>query len=120
MGNIGKTSLRLDFEVRRKEPDGAVEEELIATAHFVLVAVRRDTLLRLIRIRFNEPPAEVIATIQACADASQLDAWIDGVVTARRLAEVGPQTAETNGSRPHLLGLVAKTVGGLEVGPDDR
>ncbi len=44
VGNIGKTSLRLDFEVRRKEPDGAVEEELIATAHFVLVAVRRDTL----------------------------------------------------------------------------
>src|SRR5882724_1219992 len=43
-GNIGKTSLRLDFEVRRKEPDGAVEEGLIATAHFVLVAVRRDTL----------------------------------------------------------------------------
>src|SRR5437667_10063754 len=43
VGNIGKTSLRLDFEVRRKEPDGAVEEELIATAHFVLVAVRRDT-----------------------------------------------------------------------------
>ena len=34
----------MDFEVRRKEPDGAVEEELIATAHFVLVAVRRDTL----------------------------------------------------------------------------
>jgi acyl-CoA thioester hydrolase len=44
VGNIGKTSLRLDFEVRRKEPDGAVEEELIATAHFVLVAVRRDAL----------------------------------------------------------------------------
>jgi YbgC/YbaW family acyl-CoA thioester hydrolase len=44
VGNIGNTSLRLDFEVRRKEPDGAVEEELIATAHFVLVAVRRDTL----------------------------------------------------------------------------
>jgi acyl-CoA thioester hydrolase len=44
VGNIGNTSLRLDFEVRRKEPGGAVEEELIATAHFVLVAVRRDTL----------------------------------------------------------------------------
>jgi acyl-CoA thioester hydrolase len=44
VGNIGKTSLRLEFEVRRKEPDGAVEEGLIATAHFVLVAVRRDTL----------------------------------------------------------------------------
>jgi len=44
VGNIGKTSLRLDFEVRRKGADGAVEEGLIATAHFVLVAVRRETL----------------------------------------------------------------------------
>jgi acyl-CoA thioester hydrolase len=44
VGNIGKTSLRLDFEVRRKRPDGELEEGLVATAHFVLVAVRRDTL----------------------------------------------------------------------------
>src|SRR5258708_21623772 len=44
VGNVGKTSLRLNFEVRRKKLDGTVEEGLIATAHFVLVAVRRDTL----------------------------------------------------------------------------
>jgi YbgC/YbaW family acyl-CoA thioester hydrolase len=44
VGSIGKTSLRLNFEVRRKGPDDAVEEGLIAIAHFVLVAVRRDTL----------------------------------------------------------------------------
>jgi len=44
VGNVGQTSLRLNFEVRRKRPDGVIEEGLIATAHFVLVAVRRDTL----------------------------------------------------------------------------
>jgi YbgC/YbaW family acyl-CoA thioester hydrolase len=44
VGSVGKTSLRLNFEVRRKTPDGAVEEGLIASAHFVLVAVKRDTL----------------------------------------------------------------------------
>src|SRR5437016_9366530 len=44
LGSVGKTSLRLNFEVRRKEVGGSVEEGLIATAHFVLVAVRRDTL----------------------------------------------------------------------------
>jgi acyl-CoA thioester hydrolase len=44
VGSIGRTSLRLDFEVRRKGSAGAVEEGLIATAHFVLVAVRRETL----------------------------------------------------------------------------
>jgi acyl-CoA thioesterase FadM len=44
VSRVGTTSLRLNFEVRRKSPEGAVEEKLIATAHFVLVAVRRDTL----------------------------------------------------------------------------
>ena len=38
IGRIGTKSLRLNFEVRRKG-----EKELIAEAHFVLVAVRRDT-----------------------------------------------------------------------------
>lgn len=38
VGRIGTKSLRLNFEVRRKG-----EEAMIAEAHFVLVAVRRDT-----------------------------------------------------------------------------
>lgn len=38
VGRIGTKSLRLNFEVRRKG-----EDELIAEAHFILVAVRRDT-----------------------------------------------------------------------------
>ena len=38
VGRIGTKSLRLNFEVRRKN-----EPALVAEAHFVLVAVRRDT-----------------------------------------------------------------------------
>lgn len=38
VGRVGTSSLRLNFEVRRKG-----EEELVAEAHFVLVCVRRDT-----------------------------------------------------------------------------
>jgi YbgC/YbaW family acyl-CoA thioester hydrolase len=38
VGRIGNSSLRLNFEVRRKG-----EDTLISEAHFVLVAVRRDT-----------------------------------------------------------------------------
>lgn len=41
VGKLGRTSMRLNFEVRRKGNDGAVEEELIASAHFVLVATKR-------------------------------------------------------------------------------
>ena len=38
VGRVGTKSLRLNFEVRRKG-----EAETLAEAHFVLVAVRRDT-----------------------------------------------------------------------------
>jgi len=38
VGRFGNKSMRLDFEVRRKDVD-----EIIATAHFVLAAVRRET-----------------------------------------------------------------------------
>jgi YbgC/YbaW family acyl-CoA thioester hydrolase len=44
IGKIGRTSLRLNFEVRRKDKSGKLEEGLIATAHFVLVSTRRDNL----------------------------------------------------------------------------
>jgi YbgC/YbaW family acyl-CoA thioester hydrolase len=44
VGNIGTTSLRLNFEVRRKDRDDKIEEKLIATAHFVLVSTRRNNL----------------------------------------------------------------------------
>ena len=38
VGRVGTKSLRLNFEVRRSG-----EDDLVATAHFVLVAVRRGT-----------------------------------------------------------------------------
>ena len=38
IARIGRSSMRLNFEVRRKG-----EEALVATAHFVLAAVKRDT-----------------------------------------------------------------------------
>jgi YbgC/YbaW family acyl-CoA thioester hydrolase len=44
VGNIGRTSLRLNFEVRRKTEDGTIEKDLMATAHFVLVSTDRKNL----------------------------------------------------------------------------
>ena len=38
VGRMGSKSMQLNFEVRRK-----ADEEMIATAHFVLVSVRRET-----------------------------------------------------------------------------
>ena len=44
VGKIGRTSLRLNFEVRKKNEAGEIEEKLMATAHFVLVATDREDL----------------------------------------------------------------------------
>lgn len=44
VGRLGRTSLRLDFEVRRKRDDGMIEQDLMATAHFVLVSTERANL----------------------------------------------------------------------------
>jgi len=44
VGKIGRTSLRLNFEVRKKNEAGEIEEDLMATAHFVLVATDRENL----------------------------------------------------------------------------
>ena len=50
---------------------------------------RREVLLRAIRLRFGGPPADLAAAIDACEDIALLDTWIDGVITVRRLADVG-------------------------------
>ena len=44
VGRIGTTSLRLNFEVRRKTEDGTIEKDLMAAAHFVLVSTDRKDL----------------------------------------------------------------------------
>ena len=44
VGNIGRTSLRLNFEVRKRNDAGEIEDDLMATAHFVLVSTDRKDL----------------------------------------------------------------------------
>jgi len=44
VARIGKSSLRLNFEVRKKNEAGEIEEKLMATAHFVLVSTDREDL----------------------------------------------------------------------------
>ena len=44
LASIGKSSLRFNFEVRKKNEAGEIEEKLMATAHFVLVSTDRANL----------------------------------------------------------------------------
>jgi predicted transposase YdaD len=48
---------------------------------------RRRVLLKLLRVRFGEIPADALARVEA-ADAEQLDRWAERVVTAESLDEV--------------------------------
>lgn len=50
---------------------------------------RRAVLLRLLRVKFGELPAGVVATVEACTDVAQLDRWSEGLLKARRLSDVG-------------------------------
>lgn len=53
------------------------------------VRSRQQTLLRLLRKRFGDVPEAVAEQVNATRDIGQLDAWLDGVVTAARLDDVG-------------------------------
>ena len=48
---------------------------------------QRKLLLRLLRVRFGELPESAVAQVQT-ADAGQLDAWAERVLSAPTLAEV--------------------------------
>jgi hypothetical protein len=55
---------------------------------------RRQILERLLRQQFGRVPRSVVETIQATDDVPRLDAWIDAVVTAKTLADVGITAAQ--------------------------
>ncbi len=50
---------------------------------------RRQVLLRLLKRRFGNVPATVSATIWTTHDPDQLDEWLDQVVTAETLDDIG-------------------------------
>lgn len=49
----------------------------------------RQMLLRLLRFRFGDLPAETTDAIENCTEQDQLNAWIDAFATARTLSQVG-------------------------------
>jgi YbgC/YbaW family acyl-CoA thioester hydrolase len=62
VGHIGNSSMRLDFEVRRKG-----EESLVATAHFVLASVKKDSFQK---VRVPEELRERLAPYTAESSSS--------------------------------------------------
>jgi seryl-tRNA synthetase len=59
-----------------------------------MLKARRQTLIRQLGKRFGEIPDEMIRTIETTQDAEELDRWLDNVLTAKNLGEVGIASAE--------------------------
>ena len=52
------------------------------------IETRQQTLLRLLRRRFDDLPSEVTQAINATTTADQLDEWLDRFATASSLEEM--------------------------------
>jgi hypothetical protein len=59
------------------------------------VQLRQQMLLRLVRVRFRKVPKAVEGIILATTDTAQLDGWLDLVVTASSLSDMGIGTASS-------------------------
>jgi hypothetical protein len=66
--------------IERGRLEGRQEGELLA---------RRSTLLMLLRGKFGKVPAKVVKRVDAEADAAQLDGWLEGVLSAQSLDDLG-------------------------------
>jgi recombinational DNA repair protein RecR len=53
------------------------------------IETRQQTLIRLLHRRFDDLPAEVTQAINATTATEQLDQWLDQVLTASSLEEMG-------------------------------
>ena len=51
--------------------------------------VQRRTLLRHLRTRFGPPSQEITHAVENTDDPTRLDAWLDRVLTAKDLSEMG-------------------------------
>ena len=49
---------------------------------------KRETLVRQLRTRFRTMPEAIMTQIQNTEDLAQLDAWLDAVVKAKKLADI--------------------------------
>jgi hypothetical protein len=55
---------------------------------------KREALLRLLRLKFKKVPDAITAEVQATQDGEQLDAWLDVVLTAKKLSAMPFQSGK--------------------------
>jgi hypothetical protein len=63
----------------------AIREEAAVEARLL---ANRETLLRLLRLRFKKIPSSVEATIEATRNRDTLNEWLDAFATAKKLGDI--------------------------------
>ena len=79
---MGKTMADVLMERGRKEGQRKGERK-------AGLETRRQTLVRQLGRRFGDVPPEVVSAVESTADVDQLDTWLDRLVTASTLEELG-------------------------------
>ena len=79
---MGKTAAEAMMARGREEGRNEGREEGQITA-------LRDTLLRLLRQRFGTLPVAMVNVVKTTSDRPHLEAWLDRVLTAETLDDVG-------------------------------
>jgi hypothetical protein len=79
---MGKTMADVLLERGRKEGQRKGERK-------AGLETRQQTLVRQLGRRFGDIPPEVVSAVESTADVDQLDTWLDRLVTASTLEELG-------------------------------
>lgn len=58
------------------------------------VRTRQQTLIRLLRRRFGDVPRGIVRAVESTTDVAQLDDWLDRLVVADTLDELGIPAAK--------------------------
>jgi hypothetical protein len=83
---MGKSYAQVLIERGREE---GLERGLERGREEAALSTRKQTLFRLLTKKFGELPSSASAVIDSTADVAQLDAWLESLVAAKRLDDVG-------------------------------
>jgi ElaB/YqjD/DUF883 family membrane-anchored ribosome-binding protein len=77
------------MKIRKTGAEALMERGERQGAQKAGLLTRRQTLVRQLRKRFGSVPSDVVSVAEATDDVKQLDDWLDRLVTAQTLDELG-------------------------------
>src|SRR5262245_35893400 len=80
------------------------------------IRIRREILLRQLRIKFKKVPEGIVQRIEAAESITDLDYWLGEVVLAKKLEDVGipPEEEDLEPMPPEMLAWIEKFLRAVE------